>query len=147
GAPGFTTRVRNAAGPQPQFVPEFGPVNWNGVNGSAETVSQDLNGDGTRGVLRGYEDWSQLLYSVRDFPDYADGSHPAAEISEMPLTLFGALNGMLTSPAPPGTGAHDLTLRRNGARLELYDNNARAVLASTPLATTDRVEVLGADSA
>jgi parallel beta-helix repeat protein len=39
-------------------------------------------------VLKGHEDWSTLIYSFRNSPDFADGSHESAEVNEQLVTDF-----------------------------------------------------------
>ncbi|MFT5522405.1 MAG: VCBS repeat-containing protein, partial [Pirellulaceae bacterium] len=55
-----------------------------------------------------------------------------------------AVESLLTLDVTTGNGSDDLTLRRNGANLEIYDNNANASVASLPLADTRQVVITGA---
>jgi hypothetical protein len=57
--------------------PGTGPIDWDcDSDGATETsVSVDVNGDGTLGVLSGWDDWNNLRYTFQNTTDFVDGVH------------------------------------------------------------------------
>lgn len=93
-APGIAGPVamRTAYGPPPVLVgPANQPIDWNRDGDSNDAaVSRDINNTGIIGcggegsVLRGYNDWANLKYNLRDSTDFADGVHLTAQ-TELPV--------------------------------------------------------------
>ncbi|MFO0969076.1 MAG: hypothetical protein U0793_26275 [Gemmataceae bacterium] len=146
----------------PQTVNESGPVDWNSngvidphdprnpIQLDVNRIVADENFDGvvdardnTPGqTLHGHEDWSALHYAVACVDD-AGG--PGAGIVEITYATFAEMNDILYFSDLSATTASDLTLRRNGNSLEIYDNRTSAVVASRPLDRTRLVQIFGAE--
>lgn len=140
GHAGHLVRLENG-----KFVPESGPVNWDGDGTANETdVSVEINNTSHKNTLEGSEDWSHLQFTFRNNANYADGVHPDVEGNEITFQNYVEQNDVLLYGAPAGNGADNLTLRRKGDKLEVYDNNTRTVVASRALADTRVVQIVGA---
>jgi hypothetical protein len=129
-----------------QFASETGPIDWNNDGVTTDKgIAVDVNGDGKSSNLLGSEDWSKLVYNFRG--DYAfsnDGVHPGDSDFPSNNPRFG---GVLSYQAPSGPGTNNLTLRLNGADLEIYNSDTRTVVASLPYAQAKLVQIFGADGA
>ncbi|HMF18242.1 MAG TPA: hypothetical protein VKE98_13610, partial [Gemmataceae bacterium] len=141
----------------PRFVSMSGPIDWNN-NGTPNEpdVSADINylpvngatsvpaSDGL-GTDTGFNDWANLQYNFRYNAQFKDGDHSNTETDStsnpgMAEDLIGALRYVV----PAGTGPDSLTLRLNGATVEIFDNNTQTVVASRALNQTTVVQVIGA---
>jgi len=130
-----------------QFVSDSLPIDWNFNDGNTTDtgIAVDVNGDGKNSDLVGSEDWSKLVYNFRG--DYAfsnDGAHPTD--TDFPSNNP-SFSGVLSYQAASSLGPNDLTLRLNGANLEIYDSDSQAVVASLPYAEAKLVQIFGADGA
>lgn len=153
--------VRNSSGGilDEGYVNESGPVDWNGDGDTTDIIARDINflgdsnGDGSTNasdrtpgqLLSGFNDWANILYNFRESEGYQDGVHTEVETNELTFTEYTEVNDLLIYTSPSGNGADNLTLRRNGATLEIYDAVAGVVVASRALADTRLVQIIGAD--
>ena len=91
-----------------RVVSQTGPVDWSNLpdvpggddqNGDSDPLNDtgvvaDINhiyasDHASPGqVLTGHEDWSTLIYSFRNSPDFEDGTHESAEVNEQLVTDF-----------------------------------------------------------
>jgi len=128
-----------------RFVAESGPVDWDGDGAtSGDTdVAVEINGSTSRNVLEGGEDWSRLLYSFRTTRNFSDGEHGPEHPADFTFDDFQDFNEALIYSPGIGDGADELTLRRNGDVLEVFDNLAQAVVASRALEQTRTVRIIG----
>jgi hypothetical protein len=117
------------------FVTDNSAVSWGGT-------AVDVNGDGTLAVLQGSNDWGQVIFNFRGSSGFGGGPRGSADTDQ---TSTDNIIGLFAYTAPPGTRPNDLTLRLNGADLQIFDNNTQVVVASQPLAETSMIEVAGAD--
>jgi hypothetical protein len=125
-----------------QFVAGDAPVDWDADNDGNDThVRTDINGDGIPETLVGFNDWPNLVYNFRGCYAFANGVHTPEDVNEP--SLLPSSTGVLSYQPP--AGPNDLTLRLNGANLEIFDNLAQIPVASMPLAQTRLVQVIGAD--
>lgn len=67
-----------------------GPIDWNNNGNPFENVSADINnleiggcGPSPGQTLNGYNDWANLVYNFRPFPNAADGHHELDDIEEL----------------------------------------------------------------
>jgi hypothetical protein len=66
-----------------------GPIDWD-ADGIIETnVQADINRDGRRTVLTGYNDWANILYNARGRSDFEDGIHITSELlTELDIATY-----------------------------------------------------------
>jgi hypothetical protein len=103
----------------------YGPMNWDGGGFSGPTcgtpgltVSADINGDGTLGVLAGAEDWNDIEYSFRSAivgggVDEDDGGSDPDELERVQRRVAAPLRPVLALRGPsrpvPITAANTIT--------------------------------------
>lgn len=142
-----------------RFVPEGGAVDFNGDGDTSDSdVNVDIsfvgdsNNDGTitsadgspGQTLNGHDDWSNLQYGFRFSDGFADGVHPAGIVeNNETLQEVQSYSSVTGFQAPLGNGADNIVLRRNGANLEILDNNV--LEDSRPLSDLNLVQIQGAD--
>lgn len=128
-----------------RFVPESGPIDWDADGtGNEADVEVEINGNMSRDTLEGSEDWSRLRYAFRETRNFADGDHGSLDVDELTLAEIQEVNEALIYASEIGNGPDDLTLRRNGAKLEVWDGGI--LVASRALADTRLVQIIGAHS-
>ena len=67
------------------MVKTIGEADFNGKNGIENTsYAMDINGDGETTVLKGYNDWENLRYSLWGLPNFAQGAaFPNTDVDEI----------------------------------------------------------------
>ncbi|MDZ4848323.1 MAG: cadherin repeat domain-containing protein, partial [Pirellulaceae bacterium] len=71
------------------------------------------------------------------------GNIYSGEVEDYAVTIF---DPNLVVNLPNGNGADDVTLRKNGLNLEVYDNQTNALILSQLLAATSRITVNGTNT-
>lgn len=73
----------NPSAPQPGT----GPIDWNDDGLIQGNVVADINGDNSRTILTGHDDWANLRMNSRGTTDFEDGVHLSAEDLDCPDSL------------------------------------------------------------
>src|SRR5262249_55651160 len=111
-------------------------------------VAVDINSrpDSILTALSGHDDWNSLQYSFVYDAESNDGIHTSPRVDDdLTPELAYDVYGILHYAIPFGNGAEQLTLRRNGGLIELFDTRTSAVVASRPFDLTTLVDVVGVD--
>lgn len=134
-----------------RFVPEGGRADYNGLNGSNDTKlpldlnnDRDASGQPILSTLKSYQDWPNIVYSFQDTHDASDGVHATGDVDELTREMVDD-SDVVFYQAPQGNGADSVTLRRNGANLELVDDATHNVVDSVDVNVARLVRVIGAD--
>jgi hypothetical protein len=138
GHAGHVVRLRNGT-----FVPESGPVDWDGDGSTDDVASKDLNGFGTKDIMEGSEDWSHLVYNFRETRNFADGAHFDPPDPDFPIAVYEDLTDSLIYAPQLGNGADRLTLRLNGGVLEVVNDATGLVVDSRAFTDTRLVQIFG----
>ena len=76
-------------------------------------------------------------------PDEIDSDGFLFEVFRQGAATLRITHGILVANLPAGNGADDVTIRKNGTALEVYDNNATTLLRNVPLSAVRSLQVTG----
>jgi len=94
-----------------------GPIDWN-TNGNPtdNRVQTSVNnftaldyGDNILGILTGYDDWANIMYSFRGTPEFADGVHVHVDDQEITWEIVEKMRNTIMIE-PLNVGFHDIAI-------------------------------------